>query len=216
MPGKKDIREARGGGGGDVDGGLRDRKRALRDRMRHIRSALPPAERGRRSISIERRLFELPEVRSARTVLAFHSFESEVSTTGILERALAQGKRVLLPAVGRDRMEAVDYSAETPLARASYGALEPVNNDPVDPAEVDLVIAPGLAFDRAGNRLGYGGGYFDGFLRRVHGGCSSVGVCFHEQLIDAVPCGPDDVPVLVVVTDAEVIRASEPLGRQRE
>jgi 5-formyltetrahydrofolate cyclo-ligase len=70
------------------------------------------------------------------------------------------------------------------------------------------VVAPGLAFDRAGRRLGYGGGYFDGFLPRLRPDCPVVGVCFAEQLVDAVPAGPRDRGVDVVVTDREVVRPS--------
>ena len=78
--------------------------------------------------------------------------------------------------------------------------------NPAAPMEIDLVAAPGLAFDRSGGRIGYGGGYFDGFLRRVRSDCAVAGVCFAEQLVAEVPAGPDDVRVDVVVTDAEVIR----------
>ena len=70
------------------------------------------------------------------------------------------------------------------------------------------MVAPGLAFDRAGRRLGYGGGYFDAFLPRLRPGCPVVGVCFAEQLVDEVPAGPHDRAVDVVVTDRDVIRPS--------
>jgi len=84
---------------------------------------------------------------------------------------------------------------------------------PVPPDEIDLVATPGLAFDRAGRRLGYGGAYFDTFLPRLRPDCAVIAIGFAEQLVDAVPVGPADRPVGVVVTDQEVVRpnSDEPL-----
>ena len=188
---------------------LDDRKRAVRSEMRALRAAISPHERAVRSDALASRLFSLQEVGRAGCVLAFRSFGAEVSTDAIVGRLLDAGKRVLLPAVEADGMEAAEYRAGDPLVRSSYGALEPADRTPVDPTLVDLVIAPGLAFDREGNRLGYGGGYFDSFLRRMRQGATVVGVCFHEQLIQEVPTGPDDVRVDVVVTDREVLRSRQ-------
>ena len=69
-----------------------------------------------------------------------------------------------------------------------------------------MVVAPGLAFDRRGGRLGYGGGYYDRFLKRLPGRHSLIGICFAEQLVEVVPMVAEDMAVNIVVTDSEVIR----------
>ena len=76
--------------------------------------------------------------------------------------------------------------------------------EPADPETIDLVLAPGLAFDRAGNRLGRGGGFFDRFLPLTR--ATVAGLCFSCQLIDEVPCSAGDVPVDLVVTELETIQ----------
>jgi 5-formyltetrahydrofolate cyclo-ligase len=193
----------------DVDADLRARKQAMRATAQRARAAIPGPELATRAAEIERRLMALPEMDGARIVLAFHAFGSEVPTAGLVARLQREGRRVLLPQVRGERMEAVGYRPGAAMTRARYGAMEPAGETAADPRSVDLVVAPGLSFDRAGRRLGYGGGFFDGYLRRVRPECAVVGIAFHEQLVDEVPAGPADVPVGIVVTDREVIRAPD-------
>jgi 5-formyltetrahydrofolate cyclo-ligase len=73
----------------------------------------------------------------------------------------------------------------------------------VDPATLDVVVVPGLAFTPDGHRLGQGGGHYDRFLTRVRPGCLTIGVCFREQLVAELPVEAHDVPLTAVVTDAD-------------
>lgn len=180
-------------------------KAALRRRMREARAAIPEDERARRSSLIEDRLFALPEMAPARTVLIFYSFGTEVGTRAITERARADGKRVLLPYLDGAVMEAAEVERDDELVQAWYGAREPARRTPVDPAQIDLVVAPGLAFDRAGGRLGYGGGHYDRYLGRVGQEAIRVGIGFAVQVVDAVPRTTADERVHLVVTEDEVI-----------
>ena len=174
--------------------------------MRTIRGAIPLDERTRLAERIEANLFSVGELEAAGTVLVFSSFGSEVPTTNIIERLLQEGRRVLLPYLEEDGMETAElHEGATPVA-TSYGPKEPPQRIPVDPVDVDVAIAPGLAFDRQGYRLGYGGGHFDRYLARLRSGATRVGVAFGFQLIPNVPHGPNDVPMDVVITDEEVIR----------
>ncbi|HZP91000.1 MAG TPA: 5-formyltetrahydrofolate cyclo-ligase [Actinomycetota bacterium] len=184
---------------------LKRRKRALRARMRAARDAASEAERAGWSGEIARRLLGLAEVRDARTVMAFSSFGSEVDTRPVLERLLADGCAVALPRVEGGRIVPVELRPDARLRPASFGALEP-EGDPLAPEAVDAVIVPGLAFDRRGYRVGYGGGFYDRFLPLLRAGAPRVGVCFSLQLVEEVPHGPADVPVELVVTQDEVIR----------
>ncbi len=176
--------------------------------MRRLRGALPRHERARLSDLVEEALFGLEEVDAARTVLLFYSFGSEVGTGGTTERILSEGKRLLLPYLtGTGAMEAAELRPGDPLEPTAYGPREPASRVAVDPAEVDLVVVPGLAFDRYGHRLGYGGGHYDRFLSRMGIGAPRVGVAFAVQIVERLPVEPGDEPVDIVVTDRGTFRA---------
>ena len=177
-------------------------KEALRASMRHMRAAIPTEERARLSGVIEEVLLELPEVIDAGTVLLYSSFGTEVSTEGMVARMLASGKRVLLPYVVDDRtMEAADVLAGEPLVTSSYGPGEPSARIAIQPVAVDLVVIPGLAFDRRGHRLGYGGGHYDRYLARMGHAGIRVGVAFSLQVVDRIPEERGDVSVDLIVTE---------------
>jgi 5-formyltetrahydrofolate cyclo-ligase len=180
--------------------------------MTEAREAIPPAERIELSRAVGERLFALPEVRGARTIALFSSFGSELDTAPMLEQAHAEGLRVVLPYIDGAAMEVAEHRPGDDLARSSYGAMEPASRVAVDPAQIDVVVAPGLAFDRAGRRLGYGRGYYDRWLRRVGTKALLIGVCFSSQVVDRVPATSSDERMDVVVTDREVIRVTTPRG----
>lgn len=185
---------------------LRARKRALREQVRARRDALPAHERVRRSEEISRRLFSLEAVAGAATVMAFSSFGSEVETRPIIERLAREGCRVALPRIEGGEIVAVGYQPGEPVRTASFGASEPAGGQILAPEEIDIVVTPGLAFDRSGHRVGYGGGFYDRFLTRVGAATPRIGVCFAVQLVEEVPHGETDLTVDVVVTEDEVIR----------
>jgi 5-formyltetrahydrofolate cyclo-ligase len=180
-------------------------KDAVRASMRALRNAIPIEERTRLGALAQQRLFQLPSVRNAATVLLFYSFGSEVPTAGIAGELQARGRRVLLPFLDEDVMEAAELRSGSQPVTTSYGPKEPADRVPVDPAEVDVVVTPGLAFDRAGYRVGYGGGHYDRYLRRLGPHAIRVGVGFHVQLLAEVPHGPDDERLDLLVTDQETI-----------
>jgi 5-formyltetrahydrofolate cyclo-ligase len=180
------------------------KKDRLRDEMRRLRASIPPAERARLTDLVEEALFALPEMRSAGSVLLFYSFGTEIPTRGMAGRILGAGKRLLLPYLtGEGVMEAAEVGPGEPLEPSGYGPMEPGTRVAVDPSEVELVIAPGLAFDRQGGRLGYGGGHYDRYLARAGSGTLRVGVAFSLQIVEEVPVEPGDERVDLVVTDQE-------------
>jgi 5-formyltetrahydrofolate cyclo-ligase len=177
--------------------------------MRSLRAALPPEERARLAALVEAGLLALPQTAAAHTVMVFSSFGSEVPTDGIVRRVLAAGHRVLLPYLDSAALEAAELQpGETPVPSA-YGPAEPPSRVPVDPGEVDLVVVPGLAFDRQGNRVGYGGGHYDRYLARLDRDAVRVGIAFHLQLVEGVPNGPGDERVDLVITDRETIAVAD-------
>jgi 5-formyltetrahydrofolate cyclo-ligase len=185
---------------------LAERKRDIRRSVLHERDALLEEDRRARSAAITERLMALPELRSARTVMAFWSFGSEIDTSGLIEALHAAGKRVVLPRIDGREVAAVVYVPGDPTTTTSFGAMEPTSAEIVRPTEIDVVIAPGVAFDRNGGRVGYGGGFYDRFLRTVRADTPVIGLAFAVQLVDEVPRGEHDRLVDVVVTEEELIR----------
>jgi 5-formyltetrahydrofolate cyclo-ligase len=184
-----------------------------------MRVAISQEERVASAERVTSRLFDVPALQTARTVLSFSSFGSEVPTEGIVRRLRDEGRRVLLPFVEGQDMEAAEVPAGDPLVATDYGPMEPTERLAVHPSEVDVVLVPALAFDRLGYRVGYGGGLYDRYLVRLGPRAVRVGIAFHAQLLPAVPHGVEDEPVDVVVTEAETVdcrterRASKPSGR---
>ena len=184
---------------------LAEEKAAVRARMRAIRGAIPASERTALGERIESRVFDLPPLREARTILLFYSFGSEVPTARMAQRLVREGRRVLLPFLEGPEMQAAELRPGEPAEATSYGPKEPAHRVAVDSGEVDVVIAPGLAFDRSGYRIGYGGGHYDRYLARLGPRAVRIGIGFHTQLVQAVPHGPEDQRLDVVVTDEETI-----------
>ena len=151
----------------------------------------------------------LPEVAAARVAFVFNAFGSEIATASLIERLAGNGVQVRLPRLEDGVLEAVPYRPGDPLGRSSYGALEPTGGGAADPSDVDLVVAPGLAFDPNGYRLGYGGGYYDTFLRRAGRHAARIGFGFDQQIVEAVPHDGRDERMDAVVSDLRVLRATE-------
>lgn len=180
-------------------------KTALRERMRALRASIPGADRLAMAASVEARVFAVPEVDRARTVMLFYSFGSEIETGPMAERVLDEGKRLLLPYLEAGAMEAAEVLARDELLPSGYGPREPARRVAVDPRMVDVVITPGLAFDRRGHRLGYGGGHYDRYLQRLASHAVRVGIGFSTQLVDRIPDEPGDQRLDLVVTDREAV-----------
>ena len=189
-----------------------DLKRAKRDLRRRViaaRDAQTSAEREAGSLSVAERVLTLPEVVRARTILAFSSFGSELSTAPLIEALDSRGVTVALPVIVEGALEARTYRPGEPTTVTHFGAREPAGGRRLDPQEIDVVITPGVAFDRAGRRVGYGGGFYDRFLPLTRPDAVRVGVCFPVQLLeDDLPAGAFDLPVDVIVTPAEVVRCA--------
>lgn len=188
-------------------------KADLRRRMSSVRAALDESERARLAGRIASRLLALPVIEESRAVLLFSSFGTEVPTAGIAARLLGEGRRVLIPFLDGRAMRAAEIRGLDDLVPTRYGPMEPRRRLAAPAGTVDAVVAPGLAFDRLGHRLGYGGGHYDRYLRDVAAHASAlgvagptrIGVAFHVQLVEAVPAGRRDERLDIVVTDRETI-----------
>jgi 5-formyltetrahydrofolate cyclo-ligase len=154
---------------------------------------------------------ELPAWQQAGTIMSYVSFGSEVATPPLITAALAAGKRVAVPFCVREgrRLIASEVLAfPDDLQPGTLGILEPRPESlrPLAPELIDLVIVPGVAFDRAGNRLGYGAGYYDRFLATLKPGAVTAGLAFAKQIVASVYPEAHDRPVDMVITETEIIK----------
>ena len=162
-------------------------------------------DRRRKSEAIRRKVFRLTAFRRAHTVCCYVALPYEVQTWRMIEEMLKQGKRVVVPVTQprtkRLRLSQVRHPRKE-LAAGAFGVLEPVPQAlrPVHVRDLDLVLVPGLAFDRRGHRLGHGHGYFDRFLARVPKRAPTVGLAFRFQLLDRLPTAAHDHAVQTILT----------------
>ena len=188
---------------------VRAAKQHLRRTAQRRRGAMPPELRRIFSALAIARLTTLHCYRRASLVMAFASFGDEIDTQPLLRQIIADGKLLILPAVvPKQRDLALRLVPDLALLVAGkWGIMEPPRGAAtVGPGDLDLVVAPGLAFDLRGFRVGYGGGYYDRLLRRVHGrpGSTAVacGLGFEAQVWPVVPTGDRDESLDCLVTEA--------------
>ena len=176
-------------------------KQDFRAHFAAVRGGILPEKRAEKSLKLSEKFLSLPEFKNADTVMLYMSFRSEVETAGIIGAVLASGKRLVLPKCKVGMNEIIPCIVENlnELKEGSYGILEPDGSKVCDKSEIDIVAVPALAFDRENFRLGYGGGYYDRFLKNFSG--FSVGLCFSETLTDKLPRGEFDICVNKVLTD---------------
>jgi len=184
---------------------IAEQKIQLRKECRAIRKGLGDAYRAQASRAICERIVAWMAFAASDTILAYMPIQSEVDLTPLLE--LFPHKRWVLPRIlpeENGRMEFHLYDAAR-LVQHPFGMMEPAPDAPTVAAEeIELTLVPGLAYDRCGYRLGYGGGYYDRFLACFHG--IRAGIVFHDLLLDAIPHGEYDMTVQWIVTENELIR----------
>lgn len=184
-------------------------KAELRKRMKSLRDGLK--ERDEKSAAICRNISSMPEYESAECVMLYMPIRSEADLRPLMRMAVQDGKRVCLPVCREEGlMDAVEYTGEETLQTGAFGVSEPVGNV-VAPEEIDLILCPGLAFDGNGGRLGYGKGYYDRYLQKVH--AFLAGICYTECVVEKVPVQAHDRVMQAVVTQTGILRMG---GRQNE
>ena len=175
-------------------------KKALRRQIGEKKSALTALEIEERSRALAEKLYETPQYRAAKSLYAYLSFNQEVRTNPIIERAWADGKRVAVPKVIGKDMVFIWLTGFDQLGPGYYGITEPIENGPVADDGTALVLMPGLAFDPDGHRVGYGGGFYDRFLE-AEPNHPLVALCYDFQLFDHLEVEVHDIPVDRVITD---------------
>lgn len=173
-------------------------KAELRRYIRSKKQAMTAEQIAQKSEKLAKLFLALPQYRQAKTLYGYLSYNQEVRTEPILEQALRDGKRVAVPKIFGEEMRFIYLEDLSKVEKGYRGIPEPVETGAVAREEDALVLMPGLAFDRAGRRIGYGGGFYDKFLaKEPHH--PTVALCYDFQVFNTVAAEETDIPVELVL-----------------
>lgn len=184
---------------------ISEEKARLRKLYRLKRSGIPQKERAEKSLIITEKLLKMPELLQSGVVFTYISFKDEVDTSKLICSLIGIGKTVAVPVCKSDGiMEAYEIKGTDGLIKNRYGISEPdIHKSVLVPKNsIDTIIVPGLAFDKNGFRLGYGGGYYDRYIDGFIG--KTIGITFHECYTDKLPAFETDKTVNRVITERDL------------
>ncbi|MDD4352337.1 MAG: 5-formyltetrahydrofolate cyclo-ligase [Candidatus Gracilibacteria bacterium] len=173
-------------------------KSEIRQTILVKRDALNAVEITDLSFKIGEKLLQHPKFQVAQKILLYAAKGSEVQTLDLIEQALKLGKEVYLPKVEGEELRIYGTRGLRDLKGGAFGILEPTLNEELDPADLDLIILPGVAFDQRGYRIGYGKGYYDRLLKKTK--AYTIGLSYDFQFIANLPHEEHDVAVDEVIT----------------
>ena len=173
-------------------------KTALRKEIREKKRAMTQKQIEKASHALAQQFFATAYYREAKTLYGYLPYNQEVRTEPILLQALKDGKKVAVPKVYGDTMRFIYLEDMNGIEKGYAGIPEPVADEPVAADETALVLMPGLAFDKEGHRIGYGGGFYDKFLSAepTH---PTVALCYDFQMLPNLETEEFDVPVDLVL-----------------
>lgn len=188
-------------------------KQTLKQEIFQKRKSLSKEELKEKSLKIEENLYSLDEFKKAKNIMFYVSFGSEVGTRGIIKELLAKKEKTVIvpyvlenyPILQLSELKNFDW-----LEVKTFGILEPkeLYIREFNYEKLDLVIIPGIVFDKKGHRIGYGHGYYDKFLKILKKDVKKIGLAFELQIVDEIPEEEHDVPVDCVVTEKRVLKCN--------
>ena len=173
-------------------------KTALRREIREKKKAMSIEEIEVRSARLGELFAQTEAYKNAETIYGYMPYNQEVRTVPILEQAIRDGKRVAVPKVYGDIMKFIYLEDLTQVEKSDMGIPEPVADEPVAEDQTALVLMPGLAFDKEGHRIGYGGGFYDKFLM-AEPNHPTVALCYDFQMYAHLDTEEFDIPVDLVL-----------------
>nr|NNM89617.1 5-formyltetrahydrofolate cyclo-ligase [Bacilli bacterium] len=191
-------------------------KATIRQSMRNRRKLLESKEKDTLDQCIAKHLFAAPWMNDCKTMMIYLSSAEEINTDPIIEHAWAKGIQVAVPKTFRDQqgnrfMEAFRITRIDEVTNGAFGIREPKQCDAmhhIDPSVIDVIITPGLAFTRKGDRLGYGGGYYDRYLTQIGEKTVVIGVAYPFQVVEQLPTTAFDHPVDFLLTPEGLLACS--------
>lgn len=186
----------------------RENKKQLRKRVLSMRNSLDKDNKN----SFDREIFNklvLSELyNKSMNIFIYISFGSEVETKDIIMKALDDGKKVYVPKINgeNNEMKAINIESLEGLVENSFGILEPISDVEISKEKIDLIIVPGAVFDKEGNRIGYGGGYYDRYLEAIKDKKNKIALVYDFQIVDYIPSEVHDIKVDYIISNKGFIK----------
>lgn len=187
----------------------------LRRQLQNRLLSMPEQQRQDKSRKACRHLIASERFQEASTIMMFLSLPHEVDTSEAILHAWQMGKTVAVPKISWQQRHMIPVginSLETGFSTGAMGLRNPVDGVPIPFGQIDLVVSPGLGYDRRGNRLGRGGAFYDRFFANKTLTASRCGFAFIEQVVDSIPVTENDQPVHFLVTDEGIIGCDQQKG----
>ena len=183
---------------------MTDNRESIRNKIKHIRNLQSTNDIDKYSNIIMDKLFSNQIFKNSNCIGFYYSLKTEVFTSNMIQKTLDLGKNVCLPKVdqGSKTMNFHTIDGIENLKKNHLDISEPVNGEIC--TNIDVVIVPGIAFDKSGNRLGFGSGYYDKFLN-LHASIYKIALAFDFQLIDTIDIQEHDVPMDLIITENRII-----------
>ncbi|MFD3158412.1 5-formyltetrahydrofolate cyclo-ligase [Haloimpatiens sp. FM7330] len=179
-------------------------KNTLRKLMKEKRKNIKPDIRKMMDEQMYNNVINSNLYKNAKTIFIFVSYNNEVNTHNIIKQAIRDDKTLCVPKVisKESGMISIQINDFTDLEHGAYGILEPKEYcSKINPKKIDLAFVPGLAFDKNGGRIGYGGGFYDRFLKLIPKNCPIIGLGYKIQIIDEIPMDENDIKLNNLITD---------------
>lgn len=192
---------------------ISNKKKQIRKDILEVRRSMDIDKKDTYDTLIEKSFFESSFYKEAKNIFIYISYDSEINTKRIINRAINERKNIYVPRTEFDTklMNAVKINDFSNLVESRYGILEPKKEEPfIDPNELDIIVVPGVAFDKNGGRIGYGAGYYDRYFKRINeknkARITKLALIYDFQLIDEVPTDEEDVLIDAVLTEKQFIK----------
>ena len=187
-------------------------KKILRKEILTKRKNIDIVEKEKMDRKILDKFYESKYYREAKNIFIYISYDSEINTKEIINKALKDNKKIYVPRTEfKTRlMDAVEITSLDNLIESEYGILEPSAEEPhINPNELDLIVVPGVAFDRNGGRMGYGAGFYDRYFKKINKDnikkIKKLALAYDFQILEKIPMNEQDVPVSYIITEKEFI-----------
>ena len=171
-------------------------KEIIRKELLNIRKNI--TEKADKSIIITNKIIDLDIYKDSQVIAIYNSLPDEVDTKYLMDNMLS--KKILLPKIVNDNIEFIMVNKNTKYIKNNYGILEPIGN--LYLGNIDLIIVPGVAFDKNHNRLGFGKGYYDKYLSNKT--IYKIGICYDKQIVHLLPSNDLDIKMDMVITENRV------------
>ncbi len=174
-------------------------KNQIRKEIRKKRESMTREEVISKSRKITEKFLNSEYYQNAETIMSYISIKNEIEMTEINRRVLEDRKTLLFPVIEGEYIKAIKTDSLKKLEEKKFGVIEPVCGEESEKADIDLIIVPGVAFDKRGNRIGFGKGYYDRFLKGYRG--KKIALAYEFQLVDRIETEEHDERVDEIITE---------------